>query len=339
MPRCLLYYATGERILSRCDPSEYGGENMKPTVVIGTTFVDIKGFSRNSYDPQGRNLGEVKFVHGGVGRNVVENFANVGMPVSYVGMLEDSAIGLEVESHLKEIGADLSYAVVAPDHGIGIWLAILDEKGDLAGSISKIPDFSYLEAHLKARGEEIVRQAEAIALEIDLNEQVAEMTVNLAKQYGKDVYAIVGNLSVVLARKDLIRQTKCFICNEIEASKYFGKELLGLTAAEVRDWLPDAAEKEGLRSVIVTMGEQGAVYYEKGAESAGICPPCPTKVVDTTGAGDAFFSGTVMGLVRGATLAEASGYGARLASATIAREENSCPVNKDFFCCQFMETK
>ena len=311
---------------------------MKPTVVIGTTFVDIKGFSRDAYDPQGRNIGEVKFVHGGVGRNIVENFANVGMPVSYVGMLEDSAIGTEVTRHLKEIGADLSFAVKVPDHGIGMWLAILDEKGDLAGSISQLPDFSQLEAHIKARGEEIVRQAEAVALEVDLNEQVAETAVKLAKQHGKDVYAIVGNLSVVLARKDLIRQTKCFICNDIEATKYFGKDILGHTAAEVRDWLPEAAEKEGLRSVVVTMGEQGAVYYEQGAKSAGICPPCPTNVVDTTGAGDAFFSGTVMGLVRGATLAEASGYGARLASATISREENSCPVDKDFFCRQFLET-
>ena len=304
---------------------------MNPTVVIGTTFVDIKGFSKNSYDPQGRNLGEVKFVHGGVGRNIVENFANVGMPVSYVGMQEDSAIGLEVTRHLKEIGADLTYAVQVPDHGIGMWLAILDEKGDLAGSISQLPNFDRLEAHIKAKGEEIVRQAEAVALEVDLNEHVAEMAVNLAQQYGKDVYAIVGNLSVVLARKDLIRKTKCFICNDIEATKYFGKDILGHAAEEVRDWLPEAAEKEGLQSVVVTMGEQGAVYYEKGATSAGICPPCPTKVVDTTGAGDAFFSGTVMGLVRGATLAEASGYGARLASATISRDENSCPVDKDFF--------
>ena len=304
---------------------------MNPTVVIGTTFVDIKGFSKDDYDPLGRNIGEVKFVHGGVGRNVVENFANVGMPVSYVGMLEDSAIGLEVEKRLKEIGTDLSSVVKVPDHGIGMWLAILDEKGDLAGSISKMPDFTYLEDHLRKHGEEIIRQAEAVALEVDLSEQVAEMAVGFAKKHGKDVYAIVGNLSVVMARRDLIRQTKCFICNEIEAAKFFDTDLSGWTAEEVRIWLPKEAEMEELQSVVVTMGEQGAVYYESGAQSAGICPPFPTKVVDTTGAGDAFFSGAVMGLIRGASLAEASGYGARLASATISREENSCPMDKAFF--------
>ena len=83
--------------------------------------------------------------------------------------------------------------------------------------------------------------------------------------------------------------------------------------------------------MVITLGAQGAVYYEKETKRVGICPPCPTKVVDTTGAGDAFFSGTVMGLIRGASLAEATGYGARLASATISQEANSCPVDKDFF--------
>ena len=109
---------------------------MGNTVVIGTTFVDLKGFSAEKYIPRGRNLGEVKIVHGGVGRNVVENFANIGMPVSYVGMLEDSAIGRDVECHLYEIGADMSHMIKVPKNGIGMWLVILDENGELAGSIS-----------------------------------------------------------------------------------------------------------------------------------------------------------------------------------------------------------
>ncbi len=305
---------------------------MKPTVVIGTTFVDIKGFSKDSYDPQGRNLGEVKFVHGGVGRNVVEDFANVGMPVAYVGMLEESAIGQDVKRHLTEIGADLRYMVMVPEHGIGMWLVILDEQGNLAGSISRMPDITHLERHLQAHGDEIVSQAEAVVLEVDLNERIAGHVIELAKRHGKDVYAIVGNMSVILARKDLIRRTKCFICNEIEAAKFFAGDFSGSAVEEVRAWLPAAAEKAGLQSVVVTLGEQGAVYYDKETKRAGFCPPCPTKVVDTTGAGDAFFSGTVMGLIRGVPLAEATGYGARLASATISREENNCPVDKEFFC-------
>ena len=46
-------------------------------VVIGSAFVDIKGFPFDTYIPDGRNAGRVEYVHGGVARNVVEDIANV----------------------------------------------------------------------------------------------------------------------------------------------------------------------------------------------------------------------------------------------------------------------
>ena len=298
--------------------------------MIGTTFVDIKGFSRSRYDPRGRNLGTIRIVHGGVGRNVVENFANVGMPVAYVGMLEDSSIGRDVEHHLLEIGADLRYAVKVPKDGIGMWMVILDENGDMAGSISRMPDITCLEAFLADRGEEIVSGADSVVLEVDLNENIAEQVVALSQKHGKPIYTIVGNMSVVLSRRDLLRRTDCFICNEIEAAKFFGEPALADYAPQqMLGYLPEAARNAGMRSMVVTMGEQGAVWYDGSA--AGLCRACPTDVVDTSGAGDAFFSGTVMGLIRGMPLSEAAVCGAKLASATIGRDETTCPVNKRFF--------
>ena len=35
-------------------------------VVIGATFVDIKGFPEDQYLPTGRNVGRVEYIHGGV---------------------------------------------------------------------------------------------------------------------------------------------------------------------------------------------------------------------------------------------------------------------------------
>lgn len=300
-------------------------------VVIGTTFVDLKGFAESKYNPQGRNLGDVKIVHGGVGRNVAENIANVGMPVSYVGMLEDSAIGRDVEKHLLEIGVDLRYTVKVDKNGIGMWLVILDEEGNQAGSISKMPDISYLETFLRQYGEKIISEAEAIVLEVDLNEQIAEMVVDLCKKYKKRIYSIVGNMSVVLARRDLIQQTDCFICNEIEAEKFFDENISGFTPAEMRHFISTAVQAAGLKSMVVTMGRQGAVYYDGISRMAGFCPPFPTEVVDVTGAGDAFFAGTVMALIRGISLPNAVQYGSKLASMTISREQTNCPEIKEFF--------
>ena len=307
-----------------------GGEGPVATAVIGTAFVDVKGFPFDSYDPVGRNLGAVKVAHGGVGRNVAENFANVGMPVEFVGMLEESALGCDVERRLREIGVGVDHVLCAPEQGIGIWAAIFDEKGDLAGSVSQMPDVARLEEHLRAYGEEAIRAAGAVVLEIDLSERIAEMVIDLAETHGKPVYAIVGNLSVALARPDLLARTSCFICNEVEAAKLFGDEVLvDFSPEQMCAYLPAAAAGMGIGSMVVTLGARGAVYCEGAC--VGMCPAAPAEVVDTTGAGDAFFSGTVMGLVRGLPLSEAVGYGAKLASATVSWDEATCPPCKDLF--------
>ena len=48
-----------------------------PIVVVGNVFVDFKGFPEGAFIPTGRNAGRVEIVHGGVGRNVAEDIANV----------------------------------------------------------------------------------------------------------------------------------------------------------------------------------------------------------------------------------------------------------------------
>ena len=40
-------------------------------VVLGAVFVDIKGFPESQYIPDGRNVGRIEYIQGGVSRNVV----------------------------------------------------------------------------------------------------------------------------------------------------------------------------------------------------------------------------------------------------------------------------
>lgn len=53
---------------------------MPSTVVMGVIFVDIKGFPSGKYHATGTNPGNVRFVHGGVARNVAEDMARIGIP-------------------------------------------------------------------------------------------------------------------------------------------------------------------------------------------------------------------------------------------------------------------
>ena len=59
-------------------------------VVIGATFVDIKGFPWDTYLPTGRNVGHVEYIHGGVARNLVEDIANVELRPTFLGIVDDT---------------------------------------------------------------------------------------------------------------------------------------------------------------------------------------------------------------------------------------------------------
>ena len=301
-------------------------------VVVGVVFLDIKGFPFFKYDAVGTNLGNVLMTHGGVARNVAENMANLGAEVEFVTMLDDDSLGREARLRLRGAGVKLTHAVSTPDKGMGMWLAVFNEKGDLAGSVSHMPDASPIERLFDEKGEEIIRSCRGVALEIDLSEKVSERVFELAERFDKPVYAIVANMSVILRRPDFMARTACVILNEIEAGRLFGREIRAFSPEETLEAVSEAASAMGIRSIVVTMGARGAVYLDAENGLRGVCPAVPCRVVDTTGAGDAFFSAVVESLARGMRLDDAVTCGARLASMTVSTSESTCPhVDEHFF--------
>ena len=79
-----------------------------------------------------------------------------------------------------------------------------------------------------------------------------------------------------------------------------------------------------IRRMVVTMGAQGAVFATLDGEE-GYCPAKKVDGKDTTGAGDAFFAGTVIGQTYGKTMMESCEIGTRLAASVITTGENVCP--------------
>ncbi len=304
---------------------------MAGTLVIGFVFVDIKGFAANSYDPRGRNLGDVRFIHGGVSRNVAENIANTGMPVSFASLTEDSALGNDVTKRLFAHGCDITYMKTVAHSGIGTWMVILDETGNVAGQISSPPNTAALEQLIAERGDEMVSRCDSIILELDTSEALDEAVLALAKKYHKPVYTVVGNMSIILARPDFVAALDCFVCNEIEAGRIFDLDLTQTAPRDMLQLLKTRIGEIGCRAMVITMGEGGAVWYECDNDCGGITPAIPTALVDSTGAGDAFLSGVVMGLSRGLPLSRAVDVGTALASATIQTDESCAAPDPCFW--------
>lgn len=292
-------------------------------VVLGAVFVDVKGYPLDIYIPGGRNAGRVEQVHGGVGRNIVEDIANVELRPTFLSLVDDSGAGRDVLDKLRRHKVNVDYVGCTPD-GMGTWLAIFDNDGDVTAAISKRPDLRPLLEILEKHGDEIFAAADSVVIEIDLDREIVKKVFSLAERYGKEVYAVVSNMSIAVERRDFIRRTACFVCNAQEAGILFSEDYGGMGAREMAALLPERAKSARIRRMVVTMGSAGAVYVDADG-AAGIVPAQRVDVKDTTGAGDAFFSGVTIGLTYGKSLADACRIGTRLASSVICTAENVCP--------------
>ena len=292
-------------------------------VVIGAAFVDIKGFPYDVYIPDGRNAGRVEYVHGGVARNVVEDIANVELRPVYLGLVDDSPLGEDVLQKLRNHKVNCDY-VKRVDDGMGTWLAVFDNNGDVAGSISKRPNMMPILEVFEEHGDEIFSQADSIVVQVDLAKEIIKKTIEFAKKYDKKLFALVSNMSIAAERRDFLQDFDCFICNRLEAGILFSDDYSNVPREELKYIISEKVSRAQIPSMIVTMGGEGAVYATKDGEK-GACPARNVQVKDTTGAGDAFCAGASIGLTYGKTFAKAIEIGSHLAASVITSSENVCP--------------
>ena len=292
-------------------------------VVIGAVFVDVKGFPEDLYLPTGRNAGEIQFVHGGVGRNVAEDIANVELRPTFISLVDDSAQGEDVLRKLRRHKVNTDYIRKVPN-GMGMWLAVFDQTGDLAGSISQRPDLSRICDILDEKGDEIFKNADSVVIEADIGKDIVKRALDLAEKYGVPVYGVVANMGIASERRDFLQRMDCFVCNQAEAGILFVANYSKATPEELCADLPARLESANIPAIVVTMGSRGAVYASRSGE-VGYFPAEHVKVRDTTGAGDAFCAGVSIGLTYHKSMREAVEIGTRLAASVIKVSENVCP--------------
>ncbi len=292
-------------------------------VVIGAVFVDIKGYPESNFIPSGRNAGRVEQVHGGVARNVAEDIANCELRPTFVSLVDRSGTGLDVVRKLKDHKVNTSYIRTTRD-GMGTWLAVFDNDGDVYASISKRPDLLPIADILDEQGDEIISQADSIVIEICVDKEIVKRVFKLAKKYNKKVFAVVANMGIALQRRDFLQSIDCFVCNIQEAGMLFSDDYSEKTSEEMVDILSQKVIAAQIPSMIITMGGEGAVYADIHGMK-GHCPARRVEVKDTTGAGDSFCAGVAIGLTYGKTLPEACEIGSHLAASVIVTSENVCP--------------
>ncbi|PZF77625.1 carbohydrate kinase [Aestuariivirga litoralis] len=272
---------------------------MQRVVVIGGANVDIKGRARGAYVAGTSNPGDVTVSAGGVGRNIAENLARVGLSVSLVTAIGDDANGQMLRQACAAAGVDLGLALTS-DAPTGSYLAVLDDTGELVSAINDMRAIETLTTqHLEGCADQL-GSADMLVADCNLSQSCLTWLCEFSARSG--VRLLIEPVSVPKARKLLSfrRPVPVFAitpnAQQLSALAGDGEGALGR--------LHDL----GFANVVLHRGGEGAIASD-GVAAVKVGPVAVAAIADVTGAGDAAVAGLVCGLLDGRPLAEAARLG------------------------------
>jgi ribokinase len=245
---------------------------------------------------------------GGKGSNQAIAAARLGAAVSFIGKVGADPFGDMARRLYEQEGIDHAHLVTSPTAPTGTALILLDaESGHNAIVVNGGATATLTAAELDA-AEPAIRAADLFLLTLEIPMPLVARAVAMAHR--AEVPVVLNPAPARTFDWSLLPAVDVVTPNEVEAAT-----LLGVPIATVADGhrAAQALRARGARAAIVTMGQQGAVLSSD--EHALHVPVFPVaRVVDTTGAGDAFSGALALALAERRSLPEA----ARFASAAAA---------------------
>ncbi|MGW0606497.1 ribokinase [Streptomyces sp. NPDC002640] len=281
-------------------------------VVVGSANADLViGVERRPAAGE-TVLGSDLAVHpGGKGANQAVAAARLGARTALVARVGDDPHGRLLLESLSGSGVDTS-AVAAGGAPTGVALITVDPSGDNSIVVSPGANGRLTPEDARAAAERVLRSAAVVSAQLEIP---LETVTEVVRLLAPGTRFVLNPSPPRELPAGLLSACDPLIVNEHEARVIAGASALGDTPEE---WAA-ALLALGPRSVVITLGAEGAVTAEAGAEPVRV-PSVRVDAVDTTGAGDAFTAALAWRLGLGEPLPVAAGYAARVGAAAVTKE-------------------
>lgn len=257
-------------------------ESNNDVIVIGGSNVDITGNLTKVYYTQDSNPGAINMSLGGVGRNIAENLAHLGLHVQLVTALGDDVYGEEILKHCQSVGIDTALVKKYSDYRTSVYMQIMDHEGQLQIAVSDMDIVKHITPTMLDSYKHHFENAKAIIIEGNLEVDAIQY---MAKHYGKKLF--FDPVSIKKAEKIKGLSLLCITPNLEEAKK--------IAASDGSENEMLLKLRENIQIPMITLGEEGVAFMNNDFH---IIPPKKTHVKNVTGAGDAFMAGVVYGFMK-----------------------------------------
>jgi ribokinase len=250
--------------------------------------------------------------NGGKGANQAAAAALLGAGVTFLGRVGDDGFGEPLVRALAEKGVDTNLVEEVPDSSTGTAFITVTPDGENAITVAPGANRRLTVEDVDAASGTI-GEAKVLVVQMEIPPEVVRRAVEVAS--ANETRALVNLAPPFEVPQALLEKLDPLVLNEHEAAFLLGERVEGVDGA-----LSAASELSDLgpRSVVVTVGEEGAVFAN-GASAEHLTAP-RVEVVDTTGAGDAFVGALAARLADDAPLEDAVAYAVRAGAAAVTKE-------------------
>jgi sugar/nucleoside kinase (ribokinase family) len=268
--------------------------------------------ARDIYD----NMAPGVEVSGGSNANAIACVASLGGRGGFVGKVAADALGDIFRHDLRAMGVEYETAPLkdGPETGRCLINVTPDAERSMAtylGAAGYVTDADVDEAQI-ARGE--ISFFEGYLFEQPDAREAFVRACELARKNGKRTALTLSDASCVERQFEKIlafvrEHIDILLCNEAEASAIFQSSDINDITQKARDLAPLTA---------ITRSEHGSLIVPREGDVVDVKARSPEALEDTTGAGDAYAAGFLLGLARDYNFARAGDLGALAASEVIS---------------------
>lgn len=282
-------------------------QTLNTVVVIGGINIDIKGASFGTLEDGTSNPGTVSVSPGGVGRNIAENLARLGVPVILLGAVGSGPFAGHVLEETAAAGVDVTEVLSAPDLPSGVYLSLTDEDRQRFTALSDMRVMSLVTPEYLRSREPLIARCGMLVLDANLPADTLTRAAGMAARQGVPVLLEPVSVRKAQLLKSLRPAVTMLTPNALEYRAITGED-------------PDPRRPKAVpwaERVYVTLGSEGVLKLKADAAENRLFPSPPVSVADENGAGDAFTAGLAAGLIGGLSEDEAVQAGIRAARLTL----------------------
>ncbi len=280
-------------------------------LVIGASGLDVVGRLQGDLQMSTSNPAIIRTSFGGVARNVAENLARLGQPVSLLSVIGKDRLGEDVLAHTRSAGVDVSAVYATDKYPTGFYMGVLNEHGVRQFAFDDMRVLEELTNAYLVYNEVLFEKASLVFLDANLPEKTLKKAFGLAHKYKVPVCADPTSGTLAPRLKPYLRQVELLVPNSLEAGILTGCPF-DASSPEAALEAARALLTMGARIVFVSLAEYGLCYAT--SETNGHVPAIRTNVGDPTGAGDALSAAVIYAMLNEIEIDDAARLGVSAAS-------------------------